>query len=414
MQRISRQLVNFIERKNKLVLLVLVSTVVLSGTLYSFSLGNNLRYIDEKVYYKLGTNIVTSHQYSFDGEHPTAYRPPGYPLILSLFIFLGAGIVHLRILNFVALGLCMYLLHKILKERSSPFAGTVGALFVVCYPVLFYAAGTLYPQTIGSLLFLVIIFLLARNTKSYRTFVILGFLFGYLILTIPTFVFVLFVIAMWFYSSKSSIGKKGISTTIFIAFSLVGVWSTRHYTVFKSFVFVSSNSGFMMLTGNSENTTPNAGPAVDISKYEAEATQLQLNEAERDSYYRSKAIVWILSHKVKALKLFFLKFLNYFNYRNDLATKSEASSAKDILMLVTYGPLLLLFVSRILVMRLLKPSAFEVLLIILYVLSAFFYAIFFTRIRYRLPFDFLLIGVAAMFVQDILHIWLGGNAIENE
>ena len=404
----------FIERKNKLILLVLVSVVVLSGTLYSFSLGNNLRYLDERVYYKLGTNIITSHQYSFDGKHPTAYRPPGYPLILSLFIFFGANIVHLRILNFVALGLCMYLLHKILKERSSPFAATVGTLFVVCYPVLFYTAGTLYPQTIGSLLFLVTIFLLTRNTKSYRTFVILGLLFGYLILTIPIFVFVLFIIAMWFYFSKSSIVKKGISTTIFIAFSLVGVWSARHYAVFKSLVFVSSNSGFMMLTGNSENTTPNAGPTVDISKYEAEATQLQLNEVERDSYYRSKAIVWILSHKVKALKLIFLKFLNYFNYRNDLATKSEASSAKDILMLVTYGPLLLLFVSRILFMRLLKPSTFEVLLIILYVSSALFYAIFFTRIRYRLPFDFLLIGVAAMFVQDILRIWAGGNAIENE
>jgi len=413
-RKISKQLLSFIERRNNAILVVIISVVVFSGILYSLYLDGDLRYADERDYYTLATNIVTGHQYSLDGKHSTSFRPPGYPLFLSFFILLGADIVHLRILNFVALGLCIYLLHKILKEQSSPVAGIFGALLVVCYPVLFYTAGTLYPQTIGSFLFLLIIFLSTKNIKSYRTFVLSGLLFGYLLLTISIFVFILFVIGMWFYFSKSSIRKNGIFITIVIAFSFMGIWSARHYAVFKCFLLVSSNSGFMMLAGNSENTTPNAGPTVDISKYKAEATRLQLNEVERDAYYRSQAIKWILSHKGKASKLFCLKFLNYFNYRNILATKSEASSAKDILMLITYGPLLLMFAFRILLLRLLKLSAFEVLLVILYVSSALFYTIFFTRIRYRLPFDFLLIALVAMFLQHILHVWLGGNVNHNE
>jgi len=406
MQRIGIQLLSFMKRRNKVILVFLVSSVVFSGTLYSLSLGNNLRYRDEHDYYELATNIITSHRYSPDGEHPTAHRPPGYPLILSLFILLGANIAHLRILNFVALGLCMHLLHKILKEQSSRLAAILAVLLIVCYPVLFYTAGTLYPQTMGSFLFLLIIFLLMRNTKSYRTFALSGLLFGYLILTIPTFVFVLFVFGVLSYFFERSIGAKGTLITIALAFLPIGAWSARNYAVFNTFVFVSSNSGINLLLGNSENTTPNAGTNVDISKYSADAARLDLDEVERDRYYRSKAIEFIVSHKMLTVKLYCQKFLNYFHYRNKLATKAETSSAKDLIMLVTYGPLLLLFIFRIFFMKLLRPSPLEVLLIVLYISSAFLYAIFFTRIRFRLPFDFLLISVVAMFLKDILSVWL--------
>lgn len=406
MRKISRQLLSFIEQKNNAILVALISAVVLSGTFYSVSLGNNVRYADEHDYYNLGANIVTSHRYSLDGKHPTAYRPPGYPLILSLFILMGANIVHLRIMNFVALGLCIYLLHEILKKQSSPFAATVGAVLVACYPVLFYTAGTLYPQMIGSLLFLVIISLLTSNTKTYRIFLLCGLLFGYLVLTIPIFVFILFVFAISFYLSKSLIRAKGISVTIAIAFLFVSVWCVRNYVVFNTFVFVSSNGGLNLLLGNSENTTPNAGVNVDISRYVTDAAQQNLDEVVRDRYYRSKAVEFVLSHKMQTVKLYFQKFLNYFNYRNELATKAEAASAKDFLMLVTYGPLLLLFLTRVLLMRLFKPSLFEALLTILYFSSGLLYAMFFTRIRFRLPFDFLLITVVAIFLDSVFRAWL--------
>jgi len=395
------QFESYIKRKDKVIVAALISVVVVSGILYSVSLGDKLRYSDERVYCTLASSILNNHQYSLDGENSTAYRPPGYPLILSFFMLLGADIVHYRILNFIALGLCIYLLYKILKEQSSSLAGVLGALLVVFYPVLFYTAGTLYPQTIGSFLFLLIIYFLTGNKKSYRTVVLSGLLFGCLILILPIFVLILFVVGAWFLFFERSTETKNVIITIVVAFLLPGVWCVRNCVVFRSFVFVSSNSGIMLLRGNSENTTPNAGPGVDISKYEVEATKLKLSGLERDAYFQSKAFEWIRNNKIKTLKLFCLKYLNYFNYRNNLATISEGSRWKDIIMLATYGPLLLLFICRVLLMRRLRPSSFEVLLVILYFSSAFFYAIFFTRIRYRLPFDFLMIAIVAMFVQRI-------------
>ncbi|MGB2863374.1 MAG: hypothetical protein WBC05_08620 [Sedimentisphaerales bacterium] len=385
---------------------ILISIVVLSGILYSFRLGENLRYADEKQYYTLAKNIVERHQYSYDGEHSTAYRPPGYPMILSLCIFLGAGTVYLRIMNFIALGLCMYLMNKILTEQSSPLAGTVGALLVVCYPVLFYTAGTLYPQIIGSLLFVIVIFLLTRKTCSYWSFVLGGLLFGYLVLTIPIFLFILPVFAIWLCFSEGFVKVGRILAIVAIACLPIVIWSARNYKVFNAFVLVSSNSGRNLLLGNSENTTPNTGVNVDISKYTAEADRLNLDEVGRDRYYRSKAIEFVLDQKIKAVKLYLQKTLNYFNYSNKLATKGETSAAKDLLMLFTYGPLILIFLSRIFLLKHFKPSQFEVLLVILYFSSALFYAIFFTRIRFRLPFDFILISVVAIFLNEVIQTWI--------
>jgi hypothetical protein len=106
------------------------------------------------------------------------------------------------------------------------------------------------------------------------------------------------------------------------------------------------------------------------------------------------------------LKLYILKLLNYFNYRNELYASAESSWTKDILMLVTYGPLLLLSACSLFLVKRFGFSKFEALFFLIYLSSAFFYAIFVTRIRYRLPFDFLLIMIVALFLHKIYHVWL--------
>lgn len=67
-----------------------------------------------------------------------------------------------------------------------------------------------------------------------------------------------------------------------------------------------------------------------------------MSEVERDNYYRSEAISFIKANKSRALILYLQKLLNHFSYRNELATKAEASRFKDIVMLITFYPLLLL------------------------------------------------------------------------
>jgi hypothetical protein len=266
---------------------------------------------------------------------------------------------------------------------------------------LFYAAGTLYPQTLGSLLFLVLLQLLSKREKTLTKDALLGGLvFGVLVLTISSFVFSLLVVVLWVGFSKGWVGVRVALIILLTALLPVGIWSARNYAVLNSFVFVSSNVGTNLLYGNSENTTPNAGSSVDISRYLAQTAGM--NEIERDSYYRRQAFEFIQENKSKVLELYLFKVLNYFNYRNELVTKSEASPAKDAFMLLTYGPLLLLFCIRILMFKRFAITDLEWLFIALYLSNAFFQALFFTRIRFRLPYDFLLISVVAVFISNIL------------
>jgi hypothetical protein len=192
--------------------------------------------------------------------------------------------------------------------------------------------------------------------------------------------------------------------TIILSLFMVSVWTARNYMVFDRMVFISTNSGENLLLGNSENTTPNAGTNTNISQYRSKAAEM--DELERDRFYREKAIEFIRNHPVQSGKLYILKVLNYFNYQNELVTQAEGSKTRDIIMLVSYGPLLLLFIVRLLLVKLVKPGAFEVLLIILYFLSALVNAVFFTRIRFRVPFDLLLIMIVSIFFARLINTLL--------
>ena len=146
-------------RRERFIFWGIIVFILIFGFAYSLYLGSNFRYPDEKDYYTIARNIAFTYQRSLDGIHPSAYHCPGYPFLLSIFIFFGANIVFLRFLNFIALALSVYLLYRILKEEAPNLSGVISSLLVICYPVLFYTAGMLYPQTIAGTLLLGIVYL---------------------------------------------------------------------------------------------------------------------------------------------------------------------------------------------------------------------------------------------------------------
>ena len=393
--------ISYLEKNKRPILGLVITLYVLAGVIYSFYLGSNLRYLpDELDYFTLASNLAFKGQYSLDGSQPTAYRPPGYPLFLAPLRLSGLNVIGLRMVNFFVLGLCIFILYKILQERFSSPAGLIAALLAALYPVVFYTAGTLYPQTLASLLLILTLYLYTSEPAQNWKILLAGLLAGWLILTVPTFIFLLLVLAIWSWIYQ----RERITARIFLllvpAVLVVGAWSLRNFAVFNTFVFVSTNSGENLLLGNSENTTPNGGRTIDFSSYERQVAGL--NEVQRDQYYRDQAISYIETHKLASLKMYFLKLLNFFNYHNELATNSEASTTSDILLLVTFGPLLLLTLIRLALSKALPLTPFEILLMAIYVAGALVSAVFFTRIRFRVPLDFMLIMIVGMFIGGIL------------
>ncbi|MCS6830627.1 MAG: hypothetical protein RMM08_01445 [Armatimonadota bacterium] len=371
--------------------------IILAGSLYSVRQGADLRFSDERDYWAIAGNIVEKRIYSLDGAKPTAYRPPGYPLWLAAIRQLGGGVQAARVANYFLLAATVLLLFVLLRRLHSERAGAIAVLLVCCYPVLFYTAGTLYPQTLAGFLLVAFVYLTFAHLNLTRA-MLAGTAMGWLTLTVPTMLFVLAAALPFIWRRPA--GWLLIAVMMLFTGVCVGAWAARNYLTFRAFVPFSTNSGVNLLLGNSPKATAWSGVSTDISAYAERARGM--SEVQRDAFYRREALRFVTESKGRALTLYLQKVLHHFHYRNRLATRAEASPLRDLLMLVTYYPLLVLGGLRLALHKKYPLSPLEGYLVALYLLEALVQAIFFTRIRFRLPFDLLLIAIDALFLSRLL------------
>ncbi|WP_437669820.1 hypothetical protein [Sorangium sp. So ce131] len=409
-RRIERPL-SWLELRERHVVGVCIALLLIAGLVYSLRLGDALRYYDEREYFKIASYLADRGEYTLNRDGPTAFRPPGYPALIAALLLSGAGVVLIRFANFVLLAGSLLLTHHLVKRAAGVRAGLIAVGLALAYPVFFYTAGTLYPQTVAAFLLVLSLALLFRGAGAADpaplprgagrarlwSAALAGVAMGALTLVVPTF---LFLLPLLFLLLWPDLRSAVVAAAALVA--VVGAWSVRNYLAFDSFVLVSSNSGLNFLLGNSEQATGGSGVNVDISHHLRDAAAAGLNEIERDAYLRSQGVRYVLENKLDALGLYFSKVLHYFAFRNQLATEGEGAGWQDLVMLATYGPLLLLFVARLALFRRFPLLPLEKRLVAIYVASAFAHAVFFSRIRFRLPLDLLLIAVDAIFLARLL------------
>jgi len=90
---------NWITRNSASILFAGLILSFLCGSVVAIHAGPLLRYPDEREWTALAANLATKHVYALDGIHPTAFRPPGFPFLLSLWVAVGIGNVGLRFVN---------------------------------------------------------------------------------------------------------------------------------------------------------------------------------------------------------------------------------------------------------------------------------------------------------------------------
>jgi len=175
--------------------------------------------------------------------------------------------------------------------------------------------------------------------------------------------------------------------------------------VFHTLVPVSANTGYNLFVGNYPQTPPNSGLNVPVLQM-CNHLRHNMSEADFDAAFRQCALDWITANPGAAARLYVGKLVNYFNYRNEIATAGAGGAWRDWLVFFTYYPLLALVLVRAACARRLPLARAEILILLLYFLNAAAAAVFFTRLRFRIPFDFMLIPVAAAFLCRGWQAWV--------
>ena len=373
--------------------------VGLAGLAYCISLGSQVRFADEADYLRLSQSVADTGRYALDGVNSTAFRPPGYPYLLALLRQFSDSVPVLRSVNIIFLAVAVWATWWLARRIGGPGAAALAAPIAAVYPIGFYTMGTLYPQAMGTALLLtglVAIVALPESAHPYRLAIGAGAVFGLLIVTIPTFAVVLLIGVLWLARRHQRL--LVLAVIIGVAAIVPAGWMTRNAIVMHSVIPISTNNGLNLLLGNSEHAGPRTGVNADISAYIDEGQQRQLNEMDLDAYYRKSAVTWATVNPARAATLFVEKTANYFAPFDRLGTDAQSSTSQQAVAVITYLPLLALFVLRLARWRRDRPGEVERLLILIYLVSAPVQALFFTRVRFRAPLDPLLIVIAAAMV----------------
>jgi hypothetical protein len=362
--------------------------------------GDSLRYKDEVDYSQLAHSIL--HRFEFFDETTGQLvigRPPGYPAAIVLAYLVAERPLAAKLQNAVFLLLAVMALVT-LTRRLEPRAAPLVPYLVLAYPLLLYASSVLYPQVAGCLLITLIALLVTREPLRMRDAVLAGLAYGVLILAIPYFILLLPFVCVFMILERAAIRWRALWPTVLmgcIAAMIVIPWTVRNYVQFHQFVPISTNNGRNLFIGNSPITTPNSGVAADVIPL-CSAVHEGMTEYDYDAAMRRCATEWISQHPLDAAKLYAGKVLNNFNYRNEMATPGQATHWVEWVEFATYYPLLLLALVRLASARRYPLHRAEILIYMLYFINAPVAAVFFTRVRLRIPFDFMLIAVNAAFL----------------
>lgn len=383
-----------------------LSLLLVATLLLDVMSGDKLHYADEIDYEQAARSLIHEHAFATAAGKPTADRPPGYPAFIATAYVVDERPLAAKIQNSLTLVLAVVVLAAA-AARIHPRAGMLTPFLVLGYPLLLYAASVLYPQVLGCLLLTTVVLLISGERVTTGIALACGLVYGALSLAIPYFLMLLPVLAAAIAVRGHAGGRAdrwaGLrAAAVFCALAAVVVvpWTARNYATFHEFIPISTNSGKNLFVGNSPVTTANSGRTTDIAPL-CNRIAPDMDEYQWDKAMGQCALDWITQNPGAAARLYVEKVLNYFNYRNEIATRDVVAPWRDWVMLFTYYPLLLAALWRAALARRYPFTRFEAIVYVLYFVNAFVSAIYFTRIRFRIPFDFLLIAVVSAFLCRI-------------
>lgn len=346
-------------KNNKWIILILLSSVVIFICLFTLIENNPDNYMNDPLDYNvLGHNIVEFKAYTVNpknNNYLTAYRPPGYPFFIALNYLICVDNWKLVIMTQFFLFLVSLLLFFNITKRY--FGANIAYISTAIYafnPAIILINNSFWTESFALSLIVFSVFLYHYPLKLKRWWRIIlvslsGLLFGWAVLTRPTFLIYIMILIIGLIISLFSKRFNKI-LFLFLIFALIPIvgWSVRSSIVTKSFVVVSTNGGLNYMLGNNPYNINGRASSLPPKEYlESNGISSESNETQKDKIFTKMAFKWISENPIIFLRMSFSKIQFLFVsdpyiYGNEYTIPKLAASFIRILKMCYYSVFLIL------------------------------------------------------------------------
>jgi 4-amino-4-deoxy-L-arabinose transferase-like glycosyltransferase len=268
---------------------------------------------DEVTYDLLAQNLAAGQGYCFVPGYPSLLRAPLYPFLLAgLYALFGhhyTVVLYVQALVGGLSALVVVMLGRRLFSDMTP--AIVAACLFACHPLLIFATGLLYSETLYLLLLLLFTFSclkMAEGLGRKGWSVVAGILLGANVLMKPNLLLFPLALAFWLWFAlrdfRRALVLGGLVTLAMAA--VVLPWTLRNYRVSGALIPVSANAGLNLWQGNHPEADGSAYPLNRVDPLEG------YSEVERDRIYRQWALQQIQSDPGRFLALIPYKIGKFF------------------------------------------------------------------------------------------------------
>jgi 4-amino-4-deoxy-L-arabinose transferase-like glycosyltransferase len=199
---------------------------------------------DDLDYVALGKSLAHGDAYQLEG-HPTAYRTPGYPLLLAFsFRLFGESLVPVRAAQAAADLLSCFLVFVLGRKLFSERVGLIGAGIFALFPLEILYVSIMMTETVFTTLLLLYLLICTGETPSWKTSIAAGIVLGAATLVRPTILLLPAVIfaVRWVSGWKSGKNLKALALTAGAALLILSPWLIRNFNEFGR-ISLTSNTG---------------------------------------------------------------------------------------------------------------------------------------------------------------------------
>lgn len=273
---------------------------------------NGLGFNDALMYHGTAENILRGNGFQLPfGDGPTAQWPPGYTLVLAgTYKVFGvseqaAELVN-AVLGAVTVVVLMLAVERIVDRTTAIVAGVV--LAVLPGPILW--TEVLVSETLFTLVVVVMLLALTYATPDWRWALLFGAVIGTgAMVRGEAITWLLFpVVLFWGQLPKLEIAKR-VGLVVLATAVVMAPWTIRNAAEFGEFMPVGANAGRTLWSGHHPDATggqtyPTTEDYVRLG-VDGDASEIEISDAFRDD-----GIDYLLSHPLRELELIPLKLIH--------------------------------------------------------------------------------------------------------